>query len=350
MNRLYDLDDICLIPTKISSIVSRDQIQPKVELFSGVILDIPIVAAPMMDVCNGPFALKMRELGGFGFIHRFSSIGDQVKEFYDSEKQGGCAVGLGPEGLERFDSLYKAGCRYFCLDVANGANKEILKTLSATYQCTDVHWIVGNVASFETYDWLACIQTIRGIRVGIAGGSACTTKNATGIYHPMGSLLREIRSYKDNGGFRDDPHNKNFLRSKIIIADGGINSPDRFCKALALGADVVMMGSTLAVAKESPAQKVNSVKYNCRNNPMVSYWGDSKENSAVFRGSASFEVQKEYREPRYVEGKEMLLPYSSESLEHIITKFMNGLRSSMSYFDAKTLEEYRTNVTFGTIA
>lgn len=336
MNKLYDLDDIHLIPRVTSSIRSRDEIKPQVELFPGVTLTVPIIAAPMMDVCNGVFARLMREAGGFGFIHRFNSIGEQVKEFYDSDKQGGCAIGAGDDFLERYNALYNAGCRWFCLDIANGASEIVGESLKKVCRDLDhVYWVVGNVASQEGYE--NCYRVgVCGIRVGIAGGGGCTTKNATGIYHPMASLITETSNAKEK-----------MMYPPKIVADGGINSPDRMCKALALGADLVMMGSALAVAKESPAQKRNRYE-NFNPNARMEYNSEYfKPDIAIFRGSASFEVQRGYREPRYIEGKEVLLPYKNESLSQILDRFMSGLRSSMSYFNARTLEEYRASVTYG---
>lgn len=350
MDRLYDLDDITLIPRVVSTIKSRDEIKPSVELFPGVTLTVPIIASPMMDVCDGAVAKIMRELGGFGFIHRFQSIGDQVAQFYASEKLGGCAIGLfnnveEDEGFQRFKALYAAGCRHFCLDVANGATESAIQLIEG--RSDDCHFVVGNVASKEGYDALS-IRLVQAIRCGIAGGGGCTTKNATGIYHPMASLLDEIDEYRSEWV-------KGFITSKWryptpkVIADGGISSPDRFCKALALGAEFVMMGSALAVAKESPAQKINAFEYNTRDSQFRYTYANTGPDTAIFRGSASFEVQKEYREPRYIEGKEVLLPYSGKSLEEIVRSYMDGLRSSMSYFNARTLEEYRTNVTYGVL-
>lgn len=146
----------------------------------------------------------------------------------------------------------------------------------------------------------------------IVHNSACITKNNTGIYHCMASLINEC---KDSG--------------KTIIADGGIREVGDFCKAIALGADMVMMGSVLAKAHESPAELV---------------WKDDRQHK-LFHGSASYENQKIYKEtPRYIEGKSVLLEYKSESLSSILNSYFEGLRSSMSYCNATNLEEYRKNV------
>jgi len=133
----------------------------------------------------------------------------------------------------------------------------------------------------------------------------------------MPSILLECRKVKEKYNY-----------STKIIADGGIRIPADFCKALALGADFVMMGSVLASSEESPAKtlRINS--------------GLKK----VFRGSASFSTQIEYskRKPEYVEGHETMIDYGGP-LEKIIKRFVNGLRSSMSYMNANNLDEYRKN-------
>jgi IMP dehydrogenase len=101
------------------------------------------------------------------------------------------------------------------------------------------------------------------------------------------------------------------------------------CKALALGADVVMMGGALAGTKESPGEVivVDGKKYK------------------ILRGAASFSTQKENtgEQPDYVEGSETLVPYRG-SVEKVINRFAAGLRSSMSYMNSRDLTEYRKNV------
>jgi IMP dehydrogenase len=267
----------------------------------------------MMDVCNGGVALKMSQLGGLGIIHRFLSIEDQVAEYLKAPLSG-CAIGVNGDSSDRLISLYHNGCRIFCIDVANGAStlvKEAIEEISKHYP--DISLIVGNVASKETYKWLEQFALVRAIRVGIAGGNACTTKNATGVYHPMASCINECSQAKTR---------------TLLIADGGITEPSDFCKSIALGADIVMLGSTIASTKDSPAKIMNI----------------SGKRYKVYHGSASFDIQKTYRDqPKYVEGTQRLLDYNHETLDHLINRFMNGLKSSMSYFNSKTIEEYQIN-------
>ncbi len=112
-----------------------------------------------------------------------------------------------------------------------------------------------------------------------------------------------------------------------MIADGGIGEPADMCKAIACGADIVMLGGAIAKTTDSPAEliKKDGVFYK------------------VYHGSASFEIQKR---TRYIEGRTRLLDYEGETLESLIARFCDGLRSSMSYFNARNLEEYRNNVSF----
>jgi IMP dehydrogenase len=118
-------------------------------------------------------------------------------------------------------------------------------------------------------------------------------------------------------------------RKALLIADGGIRTPADMCKALALGADAVMMGGALAGTRESPGEVivVDGKKYK------------------ILRGAASFGVQKENGndEVEYNEGSEVLVEYKG-SVEKVISRFAAGLRSSMSYHNARTLEEFRRNV------
>ena len=276
-----------------------------------------MIASPMKDVCDGNIAREMSNLGGLGIIHRFLSIDEQVEEFKKC-KNSICAIGTNGDFIERFYALCNVDCRLFCIDVANGASKIVEDAISQINN-NQIEFIVGNVASKECYGWVQSLPNVVAIRVGIAGGEACTTKTATGIYHKMISCISECATVKKN---------------TALIADGGIKEPGDMCKAIAYGADVVMMGSVIAATIDSPAELIKR---------------DGKFYK-VYHGSASFEIQKEYREkPRYIEGQTRLLEYNNERLENVINRFCDGLRSSMSYFNAKTLDEFRRKTLTGKI-
>jgi len=322
---ILDYDDIVLIPRVISSIESRDksEIDIGVTLSDNIRLKVPIMASPMKDVCDGAVANKIWRLGCFGIIHRFMSTEDQIVEFKKIEPGHYCACALGINGdfYERFQGLYKAGCRSFCLDVANGASIYVKRAVEKISQeHSDIVIIVGNVASKECYKWLDEIKAITAIRVGIAGGKACTTKNATGVACGMISAIIECATVREN---------------TLLIADGGIREPQDVCKAIACGADLVMMGSVIAVSEDSPAETTKV------NGQMVK----------MYHGSASFSIQKHYKEkPKYIEGRTVGLEYTGENLEEIVTRFSDGLISSMSYFDARTIKEYQNNITYEIIS
>ncbi len=176
--------------------------------------------------------------------------------------------------------------------------------------------MVGNVVSKEGYEWCQSIKNVWAIRTGVSGGLACSTRSSTGIFHPAVSLLSECNEVKTYSS---------------MIADGGIEKPMDYCKALILGSNAIMLGNLICSTKDSPAEIVER---------------DGKF-FKVYHGSASYDIQKIYKnKPKYVEGKTVLIPYKEETLEELITRFMEGLISSMSYFNSYSLEEYRKNLDY----
>ncbi len=311
--RSLDFDDVCLVPRVISEIESRDDIKIKVS-FGKFDLTCPVIASPMKDVCDGNVAKEMNRLGGLGIIHRFLSIEDQVAE-YNKCLDSACAIGINGDYFERFLGLYEAGCRLFCLDVANAGSIGV-KQAAEKLESYKVDLIVGNVASKEVYQWCDSLPNVKAIRVGIAGGNACTTKNATGIGYGMFSTILECVSVKNNA---------------LLIADGGIKEPQDMCKSIIAGADLIMLGSAICSTVDSPAEILIR----------------EDKQYKIYHGSASFDIQKEYKEkPKYIEGKTRLLEYKGETLEQLLSRYGDGLRSSMSYFNARSLEEYRKNISW----
>ena len=336
--------DISIVPRHVSNIASRTTLKNNnatlVE-FAGQKLQIPIIAAPMPDVCDGKMASHLVMGGSYGFIHRFMTPEEQVNEFNSckclaiekieglytilGDHSCGCAVGINEEDyLLRVEKLMRADCASFCIDIANGANSRIEKVIENIdkakwlhSQHKKIYITVGNVASAQCFEYLAKIPEVYAIRVGIAGGSVCTTRTETGIYHPMASLIHECAEV-----------NKKY--NKILIADGSIKEPQDMCKALALGANLCMAGSMFASCEESPAKTIRVDGKLCK----------------LFRGAASFSTQQDFgKKPEYVEGRESLIGYTG-SVSKILKRYQNGLLSSMSYLNAHNLEEYTQNASF----
>jgi IMP dehydrogenase len=326
-------DDITLIPRQYSELTSRSQANTSVQLFN-IRLDVPLIASPMPDVCDGLMARELAELGALGIIHRFQSIESQVEQFkivkYHQSK-GGCAIGVTGDYLERFDALYKAGCLIFCLDTANGFNIQTKAAVEKLRSLGPMFIMAGNIATAEAYHFMAELG-VDAVRVGIAGGSVCTTRTETGIYFPMVNAIIECAGERymaaNTKAIDADHFDEEYEKLPKIIADGGIKKPADFCKALALGADAVMAGGIFAGTDEAPG--------------MVIRQGDMKVK--LYRGAASFSVQQltSGAKPEYNEGDESFVPYKG-AVSKVIARYAAGLRSSMSYMNAKTLAEYYAN-------
>lgn len=312
MDKWLDYDDISLIPTQVSDIEHRSDCDTSVQ-FGPIKLSIPLIAAPMPDVTNGAMADRLFQLGSLGWIHRFQTHQEMLRQL--EYCQGSCGVAISAQ-TNTIGDWYDRGVRIFCIDTANGANKMVertIKTLKGGY--SDIFIVAGNVASGEAFQELANWGA-DAIRVGIAGGSVCETRTETAVYSPMATAIMSCA-------------NRNAGHKALLIADGGIKEPSHVCKALALGADLVMAGGIFAGTKEAPGDPINTGTH------------DQPQLVKLMRGAASFSVQNGKSE--HVEGRETFVPYKG-SVERVINRYAAGLRSSMSYMNARNLDEFRRNV------
>lgn len=239
----------------------------------------------------------------------------------------GAAVGVGPDRDARVEALIKAGCDVIFVDTAHGHSKlviESVKVLKKRYP--NVPIIAGNIATAEAA--LALIKAgVDAIKVGVGPGSICTTRIIAGIGVPQITAIMECYEVAKKYGIP-------------VIADGGIKYSGDITKALAAGADTVMVGSLFAGTDESPGES-------------ILYQGRTYK---VYRGMGSLEAMKKGSSDRYFqgdvedvklvpEGIEGRVPYRGP-LSQTIFQLIGGLRSGMGYLGCKNIEELKTKTKF----
>jgi len=310
-------DDVLLVP-HYSDIKSRSEVSIGSSL-GDLRFDLPIIASPMDTVTASPMAAAMDSCGGLGIVHRYNSIEIQCQhvEVLPAEAIGGAAIGVSGDYLERAAALYEAGADILCVDVAHGHHilmKEALHKLRDMLGDA-VHIMAGNVATVEGYNDLVAWGA-HSVRCNIGGGSICSTRIQTGHGIPG---LQTILDCAQEG-----------RNSVPIIADGGIRNAGDVVKALAAGADFVMLGSLLAGTDEAPGDVINAQR------------GKFKS----YRGMASKDAQIDWRgKTASLEGIATTVPCKGP-VSAILKDLERGIRSGFSYSGARTLGELQQKATF----
>jgi IMP dehydrogenase len=323
MNNSVCFDDVLLVP-QFSDIISRSEIDLTSYLDKRYRFRTPIISSPMDTVTGSKMARTMSDLGGLGIIHRYNTVEDQAlmveKALNTTWSEGnevvGVAIGVSGDYLERASAAIKAGAKIICVDIAHGHHtlmRHALNTLRNTFG-NEAHIMAGNVATLDAFndlsDWGA-----DSIRVGIGGGSICSTRIQTG--HGMPTLQSILDCAKSD-------------RDATLIADGGIRTSGDIVKALAAGADFVMLGSLLAGTEESPGDTI---------------FGNGGQRK-VYRGMASKDAQLEWRgHASSEEGVSSTVPYKGD-LKDVLDSLEKGIRSGLSYTGANNLKELRSKSRF----
>lgn len=335
MKTALTYDDIQLVPS-YSSIKSRQNIKLHTLVSRRYGLLNPIVASPMDTVCGFEMAYKMAEMGGVGCIHRFMSIKEQrdiVERLYEAiyadefgiAEQWGvmyddwhaemklvpimAAIGVQEEDKERAIVLEAAGANVLLIDVAHGHHQNVLDMIHWCKENLPEHVdiIAGNIATAKAAEDLQTYGA-DGLRVGIGGGSLCTTRIKTGFGVPNITSLEEVLK----------------VAEVPVMADGGIRTSGDIAKALGIGADNVMLGSLLAGTDEAPGQIVETKG------------GLYKR----YRGSASLETKVTHGQAaRNVEGEATTIPYKG-GVKYIVTGLLDGVKSALSYAGSEDLKSY----------
>ncbi len=309
-------DDISLIPTEISRMKSRKVVDTSVQ-FLGLKLSLPVISSPMETVTGIEMAGELNSLGCLGIVNRFDSSLDEIlKSKSNGNKINAISVALNTP-LDTIKKLSE-GKKVICIDTANANNLEVLKKTELLKNNLKTKIMVGNIAHGASLKRLVDAGA-DAVRVGIGSGSVCSTSIHTGIGIGQVSSLLDVFFARQN------------QKLKIaIIADGGIKGAGDIAKAIAVGADVVMLGRLLAGTRETPGEVI---RYKDQ------LW-------KKYRGSASFGVKMKNE---FIEGEETMVAYKGP-VKNVVDSISDGLRSSMSYMNCQTIDELRNAETFSVLS
>lgn len=318
--RKLAFDDVLLAPQY--SEVNPNDVNTKTQLTRNISLDIPIISAAMETVTESCLAIALAEHGGIGIIHQGMSIEEQlyhirtVKNFKtdvvknslhsrSSPKAGpslrvGAAISVDEKSKARITALAKEGVDIIVIDALHGHTKvviELIQWIKENHPTLDL--IAGNVATAEGAIALAQAGA-DAIKVGIGPGAASPICRFAGVGVPQMSAIKAVAQALKG-------------RNIPIIADGGVQSPGDLCKALAAGADAVMIGSLFRHTQESPAD---------------------------------IELYKSAPHAQEGSSEEQTQLYCNNTVHDVTAHLMNGLHGCMAFIGCTTIKEMHQKAHF----
>ena len=321
----FDFKDITLVPETLSTISSRSEINIFTENDT-----LPIIVSPMDTVVNhinyekflGTNLEVCLPRGEYTYDNNvFTSI-----SLYDFD--------IMVSNHQKFEKL--PVYNKILIDIANGHMSKLyelckyfVENIKTTHQL-----MIGNIANPSTYEKFAELG-VDFIRVGIGGGSGCLTSANTGVHYPMASLIKECYEIKKKRGYKTN-----------IVADGGFRNYDDIIKALALGADYVMLGGVLNKCIESCSPTYLNKWIPLNENTTYYIWNFlpylRKYMYKKFRGMSTKEVQKKWGKDKLITSEGISKYNKVEySLNKWIENLQDYLKSAMSYTNSRTLEEFK---------
>jgi len=335
-------DDVLLVPQY--SEITPDMTDVSTKLTNTFKMNVPFLSAAMDTVSEHKLVTALALAGGLGVIHKNMSIADQAKEVemvknyeFDNEKNKrvlidkkgrlcvGAAIGVTADMMDRVHALMDAGVDVFVLDSAHGDSKNIInaiKNLRLEYPSMEL--IAGNVATYEgALDLMKAGASA--VKVGMGPGSICTTRIIAGIGVPqLQAVMDCARASKE--------------MNVPIIADGGIKYSGDVVKALAAGANTVMLGGLFATCEEAPGDiyESNGKKYR------------------TYRGMGSIEAMAKGSTDRYfqtghkkfvAEGVQGIVEVKT-TVEELVFQLVGGLKAGMGYCGSKDIPTLQEKGTF----
>ena len=342
-------DDVLILPGYAG--FSRADISLTTQLTSSITLKAPLVSAPMDTVTESRLAIALGKSGGIGIIHRNLTVSGQADEVAKVKKARcivGAAVGTSSGYEARVSSIVSAGVDIVLVDSAHGYAKSVIDAvmfIKKTYPSMQI--MAGNVATVDGAK--ALIEAgADSLRVGMGPGAICTTRIVSGMGVPQLTAVMEIT--------------KAVKGSHVsIVADGGIKYSGDMVKALAAGANAVMMGSFFASCQESPGDVVelsadqvparfkSIIKDGISSYKFKSYRGMGSV--GAMKHGAKIKSEDEYHGKSYsdrvlvAEGVEGLVPVKG-SVKDIVDQAIGGIKSGMYYIGVKTIDELQKTAQF----
>ena len=321
MRKTLSSDDLLLEP-QYSDIESRKEVDISVELGFAGRLSSPIVSAPMDTICGEDMTSTVANMGLLPIIHRYNTINEQCEiarvalAANMNNSPIAAAVGATGDYLDRAVKLASYGVEVICIDVAHGHHIMVERAIKTIKDRVDkVHIMAGNIATLEAFndlsDWGA-----DSIRCGIGGGSICSTRIQTGHGVPTIQTIMDVS--------RTD-------RKSLIIADGGMKNSGDIVKALAAGADMVMVGSLISGTEQTPGDVITDSQGRKRK---------------MYRGMASKGAQRDWRgKVSSIEGVTTTVPFKGD-VKDVIRELHVGIRSGLSYSGSRCIQELQNRAVF----
>jgi len=301
---------------------SRLDINTDTEIIHGVIRPIGLIASNMSTVTNAEFCIALYKLGAFGIMHRAATddhIIETVKKIARECEWTAGSIGVNNQQFLLAKKLIHAGCNIITIDIAHGFSErvaDLAKRIKKFNKNTKI--IIGNLTNPEAITLF--YRDIDAIKVGIASGLVCETKNSAGCFERQFSAVLKFKQIA-----------KDF--NIPVISDGGIREPSDFVKAIGAGANSVMAGSIFARCPESAAEEVDGKK--------------------IYAGMASRYVQNQWKgalKPGTCPEGRVLKLSIGEPVAALLERYQGALRSGITYGGGADIQSFQDIVEFVRLA
>lgn len=319
----FTFDDVLIVPGK--SAIEPRQANLRTALVRNFFIDIPLISSAMDTVSDAQFASALGRLGGLGILHRNCTIAAQIAMVREvKKKKMNIGAACGPFDETRALALENAGTNIIVIDCAHGHNQKVLASArSIKKKLRGAKLIVGNIATAEAARDICSFAD--GVKVGIGPGSICTTRIVSGVGVPQLSAIIAVSSVARR---RDIP----------VIADGGIRQSGDIAKALAAGANAVMLGNLFAGVDEAPGEIV------MRGGKKFKYYRAMGSEEVLHERMSSDRYLVEGRKP-VAEGVVGYVPYRG-SLEEQVATLVSGVQVACGYVGARNIQEFQRKANF----